>query len=108
MPDPTEEEMLAILAADLAEAKGEDDPRVGREGEPCPHCGEPANAFDACSACGEEGCLPRDDWMPGEADCCLTRCARCAFEIHLDCGSADHTGNLLCPTCRPQGWDELD
>lgn len=67
--------------------------------DPCPHCGEPAEFLGECHVCGEEGCLPRDDWTPGMRDPCLTLCVRCARTIHLGCGAEDGAGNPRCPTC---------
>ncbi|HWG89796.1 MAG TPA: hypothetical protein VNZ52_03010, partial [Candidatus Thermoplasmatota archaeon] len=69
-------------------------------GDPCPHCREPALELDFCAVCENEGHLPRDDWMPGMADACLTRCVRCAMLVHVDCTGEDWTGNPMCFTCR--------
>lgn len=68
-------------------------------GDPCLHCGEPAQNVGECNVCSEVGCLPPDVWSPGMADPCLTLCSRCARELHLSCGAEDEAGNLRCPTC---------
>lgn len=73
---------------------------AGPSGDACPHCGEPALALSACEVCSEDGCLPRDDWQPGWADPCLTRCARCGREVHVDCAGVDEAGNRVC--CGPR------
>lgn len=67
--------------------------------DPCPACGEPAQHLAECHVCGDEGCLPSDDWEPGAADPCLTLCVRCARTLHLACSVEDGAGNPRCPTC---------
>lgn len=80
-----------------ADEEAEDVP----EGDPCPHCGEAVESLADCAVCGEEGCLPRDDWTPGWSDPCLARCARCALLFHVDCGGANEIGNPVCGACGP-------
>ncbi len=109
---PRDEELLALLdrveapEALLGEAE-EDAPVDAPADEPCTHCGEPSIDLDACAACaacGEDGCLPRDDWSPGESDPCLTRCARCGRYVHVDCAGLDAAGNRVC--CGPREPDD--
>ncbi|HET6406019.1 MAG TPA: hypothetical protein VFH78_15370 [Candidatus Thermoplasmatota archaeon] len=102
---PTDEELLALLqdVEEAEDAVDEVEREAAREepaGDPCPFCGEPAEALATCAVCEEEGCLPRDDWVPGMRDPCLTLCVRCARPIHLACAAEDEAGNPRCPTCR--------
>ena len=101
-----DEELLVLLRQSEARERmlrtleeAEDDAEEEPEGDACPHCGEAALALADCDVCGEDGCLPRDDWRPGWADPCLTRCSRCGVLFHVDCGGRGHDGNPLCGTC---------
>lgn len=105
---PSDDDLLALVRQvearerELAAlATVEDDADDGPSGDACPHCGEPALAFTECLVCGENGCLPRDDWQPGWGEPCLTRCSRCGILFHGDCGGVNEVGNPVCGTCGP-------
>lgn len=93
-------------AARRVEDAAEKVPEPEREGEPCPNCGELALALDECHACGMDGCLPRDDWVPGFGDPCLTRCARCGMHVHVNCAYENEAGNPVC--CGPRAADSFE
>lgn len=102
---PSDEELLAMLheverAEDTADGAAREVEGAEAPLDPCPFCGEPAEALAACNACDEAGCLPRDDWAPGMRDPCLTLCVRCARPIHLACALEDEAGNPRCASCR--------
>lgn len=105
----TDDELLALLqevearkalvghATEHEEDEEAEAPPRERPGDPCFFCGEPALDLGTCFVCETPGCLPRDDWMPGDADPCMTRCARCGSLVHAACCSAaDGAGNPVC------------
>ena len=103
VPGPSDDQLLRMMREvedreDLADATL-DDENPEPAGEPCPHCGEPAEHLGECRVCHEPGCLPPDLWTPGQQDPCLTLCVRCAREIHAGCAAEDEAGNPRCPTC---------
>lgn len=105
MPAPSDDQLLRMIREVEDQEDVVDDVLIEAQGpteeplDPCPSCGEPAEALAECHVCGEPGCLPRDSWRPGEADPCLTACVRCARTIHLGCAAEDGVGNPRCPTC---------
>lgn len=114
MAGPSDDELLAMVRTvearerELAALAGDDELDEPPEGDACPHCGEASLRLAACDVCGEDGCLPRDDWRPGWADPCLTRCSRCGVLHHLDCGGRSYEGNPVCLTCGPAMLREED
>jgi hypothetical protein len=106
VPGPTDDQLLRMLheVEEQEDAVDEVEREADREGEregldACPYCGEPAEELGECHVCSEAGCLPRDSWAPGDADPCLTACARCARTLHVGCAAEDEAGNPRCPTC---------
>lgn len=98
----SDEELLKMLEAveaaeDLVDEADQDEDEP--PGDPCPACGEPAEQLASCNVCHEEGCLPRDEWSPGQRDPCMSLCVRCARPLHIACASEDGVGNPRCPGC---------
>lgn len=104
MSRTSEDELLRLLreverAEDVVDERLDALSRGPPAFDPCPACGEPAQNLGECHVCGDEGCLPPDEWEPGMADACLTLCVRCARTLHVGCSTEDAAGNPRCPTC---------